>query len=327
MKLIHLLPVLAEMTPDDFGFDYAQRVPTLSMAAMVISMLLAILVPVLIFFYLKRRFRLNPQPVIYGLLAYMLGAFIIPTVFSIGLQALDSVTGIFTAAPILYAVVVALIVALLELASIYLGMKFMRKRVELTLGTALLFAIMFNAFPLFQQTISSQIDYFSISSTINQGSLYDIVAEMIADGTSDKETIQGLLDSVSFLINSDFFYYILLALDGILMIPIHMGICAILAGSMNKKIPKEASRLVLAITGVYALSVFLRYSGIISSPAFAELICLMIGAASLYLAYRLLQAFQPDDLKRLLGKPDKNLKPAAKEEPKKKMPKIVMPKD
>lgn len=328
MKLIHLLPVLTEMTPDDFGFDYTSKVPTLSMIAMVLSIILAIAVPIILFLYLKRRFRLNPQPVIYGLLAYMLGAYLIPSFISMGLQAINSATGIFDAVPFAYAALVAIMVAALELASLYLGMKFMLKRSPLTLGIALLFAILFNAFPLLQQTVSTQIDYLSISATINQTGMYEIVADLIEEGTADKETIQKLLDSVSSLISSDFFYYILLALDILLMIPIHMGICAILAGRINGTIPKEGGRLIFIISGVYAISTFLRYMNIISSPLIAELIYVMIGAASLYLAYRLLQAFQPDDLKRLLGKPDPSLKKKKDDKNQKpKMPKIVMPKD
>lgn len=328
MKLIHALPVLSAMTPDDFGFDYASKVPTLTMAAMVFSIILAVAVPVFLFFYLKRRFRLNPQAVIYGLLAYMLGAYLLPTFLGIGLQFVDKATGIFTAVPILYSILIAIIIAALELASLYLGMKSMKKRTELTLGMALLFAILFNAFPLLQQTISSEVDYISIAATINQGGMYEIVTGMIEEGTAEKETIQKLLDSVSSMINSDFFYYILLALDVLLMIPIHMGMCAVLAGRINNTIPKEGGRLVFIISGVYALSVFLRYSSLISSALIAELIYIMIGAASCYLAYRLLQSFQPDDLKRLFGKPDLSLKKKKNDKnDKPKMPKIVMPKD
>jgi len=54
----------------------------------------------------------------------------------------------------------------------------------------------------------------------------------------------------------------------------------------------------------------------------------MIAVASLYLAYRLLQAFQPNELKRLFGKPDPSLKKKNNDKNEKhKMPKIVMPKD
>ena len=48
-KLLQLLPVLASITPDDFGFDYAARVPIATMVIMFLSIILATIYLLILF--------------------------------------------------------------------------------------------------------------------------------------------------------------------------------------------------------------------------------------------------------------------------------------
>lgn len=74
------------MVPEDFAFDYAMRVPVLSIILMVIALAVMIAVPVYLIIRMKNRFRFDVYALTFGLLAYMVGVGIIPTVIELWLH-------------------------------------------------------------------------------------------------------------------------------------------------------------------------------------------------------------------------------------------------
>lgn len=330
MNSIHFFTVLRELTPDDFGFDYAQRVTVPSMISMVFSIILAIAVPVLLFLYLKHRYKLEPYVALYSLLAYMLGGYLIPNILGIALQWVDFQTGIFTESETLYYILVSLLTVGLILAAIWIAMKFVRRRTKISLGLSVLFALCLCIIPLCTQTISYLGNYLSIAATVNNGGLRDIVAGMLEQEDTTREQVEGLLEAIGFLCSGEVLYYLMMALDVLLMIPIQAGVCAILGGILTNRIPRAHTKLVLLIEAVYAAALLLRNVGFTDSLVFAELLYLITAAVSLFVAYREAKQYMADDLSRLFGKPNPELnnknndnKPGTGH----KMPKIVMPKD
>lgn len=331
MNFIPLLPELAGLTPEDFAYDYSQRIPVTSIIAMVLAIILAVAVPILIFIYVKKRYSLNSQIIIYGLLSYMLGGYLLPYLIMIGLQLLDSSTGIFTAVPAVYAVLISVITAVLEFAALYLGLRFIHKRTPINVGNAILFAVFFCVFPLLTQTISNLGSYLSVSITVNGGGLRDAVANMIEANETTKADVESLLAAMTSLFTESFFYYIFMVLDVLLLLLVRAGVCILLAGGMLGKLKKPQTYYSFIIIALYAAIMFLRYCGAVENYVFAELLYLVLAVVSLFFAYHALSHFMQDDLKRLTGKPDPALnkkkdddKPGSSGH---KMPKIVMPKD
>lgn len=74
---------VTSMVPEDFAFDYAMRVPVLSIILMVIALAVMIAVPVYLIIRMKNRFRFDVYALTFGLLAYMVGVGIIPTVIEL----------------------------------------------------------------------------------------------------------------------------------------------------------------------------------------------------------------------------------------------------
>lgn len=330
MKFILMHPELAGLTPEDFGYDYTQRVPVLSIFAMILSIILAVAVPVVIILYVKKRYKLDSQVIIYGLLSYMAGAYLLPYLFYIGMQYIDSATGFFSANELIYSILMSVITAGLELAALFIGLRMAHKRTPLTLGNIITFAVIFCVFPLLTQTISNLGNYLSVSITVNQGGLRDAVANMIESGESTREDVDGLLTAMTSLFTENFFYYIFMALDVLLLLFMRAGLCVFLGGSILGILPKPQKYFSLLIAGLYAATMLLRYCGLVESYVIAELLYFLLAVISMLLAYRAVAQFMPEDLKRLLGKPDPSLNPKNNKPGNNtghKMPKIVMPKD
>lgn len=330
MNSIHFLRVLKELTPDDFGFDYAQRVSVPSMISMAAGIILAIAVPVLLFLYLKRRYKLEPYAALYSLLAYMIGGYLIPNIVGIALNWVDYRTGFFTANETVYYILVSLITAGLILAAVWIAMKFVRRRTKISLGLSVFFAMCLCIVPLCTQTISYLGNYLSIAATVNNGGLYDIVADMLQQEDTTREQVEGLLEAIGFLCSGQVVYYLMMALDVLLMIPIQAGVCILLGGIFTNRIPGSHTKLVFLIEAIYAVALALRNVLLSDSVVFSELLYLVTAAVSLFIAYREAKQYMPDDLAKLFGKPDPDLnqknngnKPGTGH----KMPKIVMPKD
>ena len=71
------------MVPEDFAFDYAMRVPVLSIILMVIALAVMIAVPVYLIIRMKNRFRFDDVYALTFGLCYMVGVGIIPTVIEL----------------------------------------------------------------------------------------------------------------------------------------------------------------------------------------------------------------------------------------------------
>ena len=119
MSYLHLLPVLSELTPESFDFDYAARVPVSSIISIVIGLILAVAVPILLFVYVKHRFRLEPAVALYSLLAYMLGGYLIPNLVIMLCEYIDTKNGMFSSNPILYYALISIFSAAILLLSIW----------------------------------------------------------------------------------------------------------------------------------------------------------------------------------------------------------------
>ena len=326
MNIFSTLNVLREMTPDDFGFDYAQRVPIVSIVFMILGMILAIAVPVFAFIWLKRRYKLEPTVALYSLVAYMLGGYLLPNVLGIGLQWIDLQTGIFSANEIVYYLLISLLSAGLMILSIWLGMKMLCTRGPVTFGSSLLFGVCLLIVPLCTQTITTLGNYVAVSQTVNNGGLYDVINTMITESGSTEEEVAGLLDAIQFLVDGETIYYLMVALDVLLLMPIHISACVIYGGIAGKQLPKTYGKFVFIIEGLYAAAMFVRYIGVINSVYLSELLYLTVAVISVMTTYRIAKQTMPDQLAKLFGKPDPVLTGKAEENPH-KMPKIVMPKD
>lgn len=330
MSYLHLFPVLSELTPESFDFDYASRVPVSSIISIVIGLILAVAVPILLFVYVKHRFRLEPAVALYSLLAYMLGGYLIPNLVIMLCEYIDTKNGMFSSNPILYYALISIFSATILLLSIWFSIRLLKRRCSLTLGSSILFTLCLIIVPLCTQTISILGSYLSAGTSINQGNLPDIISNMIEQG-STRDEIQTLLDAVDSLCTTGFWYYLIVAIDSLLQIPIQLPVCAILAGKQEGKVPSSHVKLAFAVEGLYAIAMILRRAAMNESVIIAELPLVAAAVISVLIAWKVVKQYLADDLKKLLGKPNPavNKKDDGKGNGNggHKMPKIVMPKD
>ena len=319
-----------ELTAESFEFDYSTAIPASTIAGMITAVVISIVIPVLIFLYLRRRFRMDSLSLLYGIMAYLAGSSLAPNILNIGFQFIDNQTHIFSSAPYIYYAINAVLVAFLEFGAIYLGLKLIGRRHKVLFGDCLYFAFFFSITPILTQTLSYIGNHFSYAVSINQSGMKAIVENMIKNEAT-KEQINLLLESVNTLKDLSFFYYIMMALDVLLLLPMHASLSVIIGGQLSGSIPKSRKKEVFCILASYSIAVivhsFLAYNQILGFIA-AYLAVAVIAAV---LGYLVLKSFMPEDLKKLTGKPDPSVKdrPQDKNKPGSghKMPKIVMPKD
>ena len=322
--------ILRELTPESFSFDYARTVPIPAIIAMVAALVISLAVPVLLFLYLRKRFRLDPQAMLYGIFAYLLGRSLLPTLMDLGLQYIDARTGLFSSMPAVYYAIGSAVTVLLEFAAVLFGLKLAARRTRISFGLCVYFGLFFSIMPILTQTVSYMGNYLSVSLSINQGNLRGIVEEMIAGG-STSEDIEGLLSGLTSLMDQSVFYYLLLALDVLLMIPVHICLSVLTGGRLSGDIPKNSILEIVIILAVYAAALLGR--SLIESETIAIFVgfFLITALVSCFLTWRVLKEFMPQDLEKLLGPPDPSISDkGGKNHPGNgghKMPKIVMPKD
>lgn len=319
---------IIDMTPEEFIFDYASRVPVLSIVFMGISLFLMILVPIFVLFRTKNRFRFDMMALFYGLLAYMLGLGVLPSVLEILLGLIPSVRTMVTESVVIGGTLHSIFLAVLSFASISLCLRLTMKKSPNVLGAAVYLGTAITIMPILTQGITYLMSYLSAAISINQGQLADSVAAMIAEGNTAADIQQGL-DSMTDFIQTPALDFLYIGIDLTFQLAYFLGLTILLACCIGRKAPKSTLYKAFGLQAVFCVFYTLRCCGLLENILLCAAFYLVLSGASLFLAYRETSLCIPDELAKFMGKPDASLSIRRNKNDDKphKMPKIVMPKD
>ena len=318
---------VTSMVPEDFAFDYSMRVPVLSIILMVIALAVMIAVPVYLIIRMKNRFRFDVYALTFGLLAYMVGVGIIPTVIELLAAQIAPVKEFLSSNTVAADVMHVTFLIVFSFLAIFVCSRFsmrhsLRKNMnpeEANLpenknnafASSVLLGLGVGLLPIVTQGLSYVMSYLSAAISINQGQLISSVSSMLTEGMEPSE-IQNGLNSMAEFIQTPSLEFLFLGTDLVFL---------------NRK-AKTSMFKAVCVQLIFGIFFAVRATGVIESVAVCEIIYIVIAALSLAAAWTELKTYMPDDLEKFLGKPDPTRKNGGpKNQPPHKMPKIVMPKD
>ena len=314
-------------TVADFTFDYSSRVPASSIVCMVIGLILMLVPAIWLFVHLIRRFRLEPAGVGLGMLAGMISMLFVPVIVGTIAGRSESFNAFMSSNTPAKMIVYSLLNVVPVAACLYFGLKISIKRSTSPFACAVFFALGMGVTPMFAGGLPNLMNYLSAALSINQGQMERLIQQVIDQGTSTKEEIQLGLDSMAEFIGTPAFSFLAEPLGLFLQMLIYIGTCILAAGYFAGKSPKASLYKSLGVYGLYAVSLYVEQA--VSSTVLAAVLNFILAAIALSLAYLDLRAYLHDEWNQFTHKPDPDKRDPGevKEEPKKKMPKIVMPKD
>lgn len=293
-----------------------ESVPTLALVFMGISLVLILAVPIVLFFYIKKRFKLNPRALLNGVLVYMAACMLLPQLISIGLAMIPGLGDTLKSNATLAGVVMGLVIAALQMAGLLLGAKYLMKNAGF--GSYLFYGLGFTVLEAFMQTATNMFSYLSLAKSVNQVGTAQLIQEVQeSNPEQSEEAVKALYD----FIGAPAVNYLSYGLDSTLKV-IFILCVAVLIYAVSKKIgPKYLTLLVLGFIFLFNVPNLLFQAGLYSSMWVAEAMYLVITAGCAYFTYRLVKGSMPDELKNLTRKIDKYTPPQ------KKFPKFNIPRD
>lgn len=330
---------VSSMVPEDFAFDYAMRVPVLSIIFMVISLAIMIAVPVYLIIRMKNRFRFDVYAMTFGLLAYMVGVGILPSVIELLAAQIAPVKEFLSANTVAADILHVTLLIVFSFLAILICSRFSlnhswQKNAESdgtpeqknAFASSAILGLGVGILPIVTQGLSYVMSYVSAAISINQGQLSSSVSSMISEGM-DATEIQSGLDSMANFIQTPSQEFLFLGTDLIFQMATFLGV-SILIGIFLSRKAKTSMFKAIAVQLLFGIFFAVRATGVIESSAICEVIYIVIAAISLVSAWSELKTYMPDDLEKFLGKPDPSRQnKGPKNQPPRKMPKIVMPKD
>ena len=310
---------VTSMVPEDFAFDYAMRVPVLSIILMVIALAVMIAVPVYLIIRMKNRFRFDVYALTFGLLAYMVGVGIIPTVIELLAAQIAPVKEFLSSNTVAADVMHVTFLIVFSFLAIFVCSRFsmrhsLRKNMnpeEANLpenknnafASSVLLGLGVGLLPIVTQGLSYVMSYLSAAISINQGQLISSVSSMLTEGMEPSEIQNGLAE----FIQTPSLEFLFLGTDLVFQLLTFLGVAVLIGIFLNRK-AKTSMFKAVCVQLIFGIFFAVRATGVIESVAVCEIIYIVIAALSLAAAWTELKTYMPDDLEKFLGKPDPSRK-------------------
>ena len=300
---------VTSMVPEDFAFDYAMRVPVLSIILMVIALAVMIAVPVYLIIRMKNRFRFDVYALTFGLLAYMVGVGIIPTVIELLAAQIAPVKEFLSSNTVAADVMHVTFLIVFSFLAIFVCSRFSMRH-----------SMRKNMNPEEANLPENKNNAFASSVLLGLGvGILPIVTQ--------PSEIQNGLNSMAEFIQTPSLEFLFLGTDLVFQLLTFLGVAVLIGIFLNRK-AKTSMFKAVCVQLIFGIFFAVRATGVIESVAVCEIIYIVIAALSLAATWTELKTYMPDDLEKFLGKPDPTRKNGGpKNQPPHKMPKIVMPKD
>lgn len=304
-----------------------QKVPTLTIICIVLSLILCLGVPIGFFLFIRKRIRIAGQAVIFGVLGYMVASTILVQLTYGLILMMPGAQELLTNNAVLQNVVAMAITGLYEVLGFFLGMKLLQKTLDrrgyrMDLGCAFLFALGYTAAAVITVTSSGLLQYLMVASSIN-GSGMQALAESVEEAAR-----ADFLVAMDEFINSPSANYLLDGLSAVFQFVFRVGLAVLCYGVVSGKLKNTIMAVAVGAEALFMIPLLLVYLGIFPTLWITEACYVLIDVLLVYYCIRILKDDMKDEWEKLLEKPKDDGKPNRPGGNKQqKMPKIVMPKD
>lgn len=295
--------------------DVTQKVPIISIIAMVFSLIVLIAVPVAYFIYLKNRGNIQMITLLGGLVAYMAGTGIVAQVIYIGITFIKPVNEYLINNSNVSLMVSILISVTAELVSIFAIYKLLFKKI-VGFDNGLLFGLGFFIGEIISTVGMSLFSSISLAMAINSNGI-----EAMFEGMEQSQIEESVYILKTFLEISTS-EYLVQGIHTVFGFMFRIGLIVLIYMMFEKKLPMYFIAIVIAVRCIFTIPYVLYGIGIVNSVVVEEIIFAAITILfSLGVLY-VMKEKMPEEIEKLKEKSNKKSKnkPA-------KMPKIVMPKD
>ena len=293
-----------------------EAVPSIALVFMGISLALIIAVPIALFFYIKKRFKLNPRALLNGVLVFLAAGMLLPQLASIGLAAIPGLGDTLRSNNVLAGIVMSLVLAAFQMAGLFIGAKVLMKNAGF--GSYVFFGLGFTAIEAFMQTATNLFSYLSLAMSVNQVGATQLIQDLKESNPEQaEEGAKALYD----FIGAPAVNYLSYGLDSTMKVIFIICVAVLLFAALSKIGPKYMAALALGFVFLYNVPNLLFQAGLYSSIWVAEALYLVVTAVTVFYTYKFVKENMPQELENLTRKINKYAPPQ------KKFPKFNIPKD
>lgn len=317
---VHEIPLITTPYTD-------KKIPIPTILLLVFSVLLLIAFAVVTFILIRKRTKNWGYSLIVGLAAYLVFVYALNMVVLFGVNYIPGLSTYFETHMLVYNLIMMVFAFLFETLAVLVGLKIYQSTAEKRelapeLGAPLIYGFAFYlAAILVSQQLTYSFEYVMVCASINQMGFDTAVSAMVDGGIAEEEAISSLLaltdqNPVEYLLDS--FVFMAKAC-------IQTSAIVLTYGVYNKKLEKKFLGAALGLLAAYYIPSIISF--FVELPTIVMFIMtILIGAAVVFVAYRIVSKYMPDDLRELLviKQQSGGKKGSSKQQ---KMPKIVMPKD
>lgn len=270
------------------GFDLTRYVPVMSVTFLAVTCFLALVVPIVVIFWFRRKFHGTISSLLYGAADYL----------AIEWMLCQIAWMLLLLIPALQSCVPAyILVSLVTAAFLYEGGRYLLMRMlvrqNLSFGSVFLFAAGIFAINSFMNVLTSSFETFVVAITINDTGLEALAAEAGENAMDMLRTIEPMLTSPAFI-------YLIPGLDLFVNLLFHVSAAVLVYAVCRERVQKHLLPVLMALRFAYELPGYLySYQILIPNACVAELISAAVAAAAAYLAYRIARAHLGDELASL----------------------------
>lgn len=302
-----------------------KRVPTLNIVMIGVSMVVLIAALIVSFILLRNRTHNWGTGLIVGITAYLV-RYLSYYLMMIGLDFIKPVSEFAIAHQSLVQLIIAVVLMIVQGLVVYFGMVYIYRqsgkwKQPMDISSPLAFGVGYlTAWLLVGQEISYFFNEIQNCISIN-GAGFDTMVSFLVD--SGRYTEEAAVQALLTIVDLNAFHYLMDALSTVLtavqVACIAVVFYAVITGKAVKKWTAYGLGFVV-LANIYGItSVYVRNMVILF------VLCIVVTAVILYFTIRLVKENCPDDIKMLAY--TRKMQEADEEKKKKKMPKIVMPKD
>lgn len=302
-----------------------KRVPAINFVMIATSIVLLLAFLIVSFIVLRNRTHHWGTGLIVGITAYLV-RYLSYFLMVIGVEFIAPVSAFAIAHQKLIQLVIAVVLMIVQGLVLYFGMLYVYRQSgkwnqPMDISTPLAFGVGYlTAWVLVGQEISYFFNEFQNCITINSAGFDKTISFMLeTERYTEESAIQALLA----IVDQNAFYYIMDSLSTVMtavqVTCIVVVFYAVLTGKVNKKWGAYGLGFVV-LSNLYGIaSVFVKIMGILF------VLCIAVTAVIVYFTISLVKANCTDDIRMLSY--TRRMQEKDEENRKKKMPKIVMPKD
>lgn len=304
------------------GFDVSRKIPALTIACMILSLIIMVGVPVGYLLFMRKRIEMNLRGMLSGAIAYMAAMVLCYNLLGAGLSAIPGMMDYLDKAPAAAGAINAVLLIVLELAGIFLGLKFISRK-GMQFQDAVMFAFGFVGLVIIISTATNLFSLIMNAVMINSQGL-----EYLFNSLPDETDIGQLAVACNELIEANSLQFLIDGVHSFLTFMLRTMECLLIYGVIIRKCSGRTLAAAIGAEAFYNIAVMLYSVGILSSQWLVELI-IVIGVIALGWYCKILFQSELAEEWKILTTKRKNNRPGRfnKNQPNEKMPKIVMPKN